>query len=501
MLLPQVEKALSRLELAIRDHELIGIFGDFDVDGVTATAILVEGLTALGGRAIPYLPDRFAEGYGVNNAALSRLKAQGVSLVVTADCGISNAAEVDFAHEIGLDVIVVDHHSIPERLPDAVALVDPKLPGCEYPCQELAACGVAFKLLGALGEHLGRPYQSEMHLDLVALGTVCDLAPMQGENRSFVRKGLRALAKTRRPGLWALAEFGRFDLEKADAEMLGFRIGPRLNAAGRIAHAGLAYELITTHDEGRARELALKLEHLNVERQRITREAVALSEALLAQEPKGAPLVMVGHAEIHQGIVGLVAGRLAEAHRRPAFVYQYVDGYCKGSARSIPEFNVVAALQSAQHLLSRFGGHRQAGGFTVPRENMPALREFLTANAQEQLAGRDLQPILEFDEEVELHELGPRELQWLPYLQPHGIGNPEPVFVARGLTVSESRPVGGDRTHLRLRLRSGTTAWPGIAFGLAHAAPRTGEKVDVAFVLRTDNRGRPDLHVRDLAPV
>jgi len=501
LLLPQIEPALARIAAAIHGSELIAVFGDFDVDGVTATAILVEGISALGGRVIPYLPDRFSEGYGVNSGALTELRSRGASLVITADCGISADNEVDHANEIGLDVIVVDHHAIPPRLPEAVALVDPKLPGCEYPCLELAACGVAFKLLSALADRLGASFDPEQHLDLVALGTVCDMAPLLGENRVLVRQGLKALRSTARPGLWALAEAGRFDLRDANAETLGFRIGPRLNAAGRIAHAGLAYELLTTEDETRARELAQQLEALNAERQRITKHAVEVSQQLIAEEgPNGAALIMVGHAEIQQGIVGLVAGRLAEAYRRPAIVYQHLGESCRGSARGIPEFNVVEALQAAAPLMTRFGGHRQAGGFTAPAANMAELRAFLGAYAHERLDGRDLTPSLEYDEEIDLDAFGERERKWLPFLEPYGLANAEPVFVARGLNVVESRAVGGDQTHLRLRLRSGAATWPGIAFGLAHAAPRRGARIDAAFTVRPGRNGAPDLHVKDFSP-
>ncbi len=496
--LPNIAAALQRIAAAIHGDELIAVFGDYDVDGVTGAAILVEGLTTLGGNVIPYLPHRFTEGYGVNNGALSSLRGRGVSLVITVDCGISSAAEVDFANEIGLDVIVVDHHTPPERQPAAVALVDPKLDGCRYPCTELAACGVAFKLLIALADHLGRHYDPDEHLDLVALGTVCDMAPLAGENRFLVRQGLRSLAKTKRPGLWALAEISRSELGRCTAETLGFRLGPRLNAAGRLDHANLAYELITTRNEQRAKELAQKLHQLNTERQRLTAKAAEVSKQLVESDPGDSPLLMVGHQQISQGIVGLVASRLVDTYHRPAIVYERGDEVCRGSARSIPQFNIVEALRDAQPLLTRFGGHRQAGGFSAETRNIDALRERLAVWTQRQLDGADLTPILEYDDEVDLGSVGIETLKWLPYLEPHGLGNPEPLFVGRGLTVVESRAVG-DGTHLRLRLRSQEVVWPGIAFGLAHAAPAPGSRIDAVFAITKDDRGRPDLHVKDLA--
>ncbi|HLZ69268.1 MAG TPA: single-stranded-DNA-specific exonuclease RecJ [Dehalococcoidia bacterium] len=499
LLLPNIEPALARIEHAMRDGEQIAVFGDFDVDGVTATAILVEGIASLGGNIIPYLPDRFSEGYGVNSAALSELRRRGVSLVLTADCGINADREVDHANEIGLDVIVVDHHSIPGRLPDAVALVDPKFSDSVYPCAELSAGGIAFKLLGALAERLGRPFAPERYLDLVALSTVCDMAPLVGENRALVRQGLKALQRTSRPGIVALAEAAGADLAKATAWTLGFQLGPRLNAAGRVAHANLAYELLSTHDEARARELAAKLHAHNVERQKQTLQAVEVSRTLIEHEDPEAPLLMVGHAKIQQGIVGLVASRLADTYHRPAVVYQQLGECCRGSARSIPAFNIVEALYAAAPLMTRFGGHRQAGGFTAPSENVPALREALVEQAHAQLDGQDLTPTLEYDDEIDLGGFGKRELQWFPFLEPFGLGNPEPQFLARGLEVLDRRAVGADRTHLQLRLRSNGVVWRGIAFGLAEAAPRPGDRLDALFSIRPGRSGAPELHVKDFA--
>ncbi|HEY7294028.1 MAG TPA: single-stranded-DNA-specific exonuclease RecJ [Dehalococcoidia bacterium] len=499
LLLPNIEPALQRIVRAIREDELIAVFGDFDVDGVTAAAILVEGIAALGGEVIPYLPDRFSEGYGVNSTALTALRRRGVSLVITADCGINADREVDHANEIGLDVIVVDHHSIPGRLPDAVALVDPKFGDSAYPCAELSAGGIAFKLLGALAERMGRPFAPEEFLDLVALSTVCDMAPLHGENRMLVRQGLKALQRSARPGLHALAAVAGADLAQATAWTLGFQLGPRLNAAGRVAHANIAYELVTTRDEERAHELAAKLNACNAERQKLTQQAVEVSRTLLERDGADAPLLMVGHAEIQQGIVGLVASRLADTYHRPAVVYQHLGDRCRGSARSIPAFNIVEALYASAPLMTRFGGHRQAGGFTAPSENVPALREALVAQAREQLSEQDLTPTLEYDDELDLGEFGKRELRWFPFIEPFGLGNPEPLFLARGLNVQDRRAVGADRSHLQLRLRSGAAHWRGIAFGLAHVAPRAGSRVDALFSVRHGRAGVPELHVKDFA--
>jgi len=497
--LPNVVAAFERTAHAIEAGELIAVFGDYDVDGVTSAVILTEGLRSLGGSARAYLPDRYAGGYGLSEAAVLEMHGQGVTLIVTADCGISAVDEVARANELGIDVIVIDHHAVPERLPEAAALVNPKLDGCLYPCLTLAACGVGFKFLLGLAEQLGSGYDPEQHLDLVALGTVCDMVPLEGENRTLVRRGLRTLARTHRPGLHALAETGRFDLSHADAETCGFRIGPRLNAAGRLQHANLAFELLTTHDEHRARDLALELNRLNGRRQQMTAAAMELARELVERDQRDAPLLLVGHERISRGIVGLVAGRLAEEYGRPALVYEAGATEAIGSARSIPGFDIFASMQASRALFRRAGGHEQAAGFTVATANIPALREQLQSWAAASLGTTPRPRLLEHDGEVELSSVGSYELRWLQTLEPYGQGNPEPIFVGRGLTVVESRPVGADRSHLRLRLGSGGAAWPGIAFGLAHVAPATGTRIDAAFALRAGDRGRLDLHIKDFA--
>lgn len=498
LLLPNMAAALDRLETAVHGGELIAVFGDFDVDGITSTAILVEALTTLGGKAIPYLPDRFLEGYGVNSAALSALHDRGVSLVITCDCGISAVDEVAHANEIGLDVIVVDHHSIPPVLPDAVALVDPKLDGCAYPCTELAACGLAFKLAGALAARLGPAYDAAVHLDLVGLGTVCDMAPLLGENRWFARQGLAALPRTQRPGLHALARAGGFALDSADGDVFGFRIGPRLNAAGRLDHAGVAYELLTTHDPARAAELATELDRLNTQRQQTTARAVAIAEGLVVEQTAGAAVLVAGHEQIPQGIVGLVASRLTESYNRPAFIYERGPEVSRGSARGVLAFNVVEALQAAAPLLTRFGGHRQAGGFTLPTANLAAFHALLEERARKLLAGQDQRPCLRYAAEIDLDADAAALLKWRPFLGPFGVGNPEPLLLARGLAVVEARAVG-DGSHLRLRLRGSGRVWSAIAFRLASAAPAPGARIDALVYVRPGRNGTPDLHVQDFA--
>jgi single-stranded-DNA-specific exonuclease len=532
-LLPDMERAVRRLRLALGRRELVAVFADFDVDGVTAAALLTQGLEALGGRVLTHIPDRFQEGYGLNTDAIDRLRAQGADLLLTADCGSSSLAEVEHARALGMDVIILDHHAVPEQLPPAQALVNPKLaqrepgasaglPGSESPgsgsLRELAAVGLAYQLMAALHEALNAAFEPDAHLDLVALGTVVDMAPLVGENREMVRRGLAALARTSRPGLRALMKVAGVGSEHLDTEALSFALGPRLNAAGRIANARLAYDLLVAGDEGEAARLAQRLDELNRERQRQTLDALSLAQELWsADDPlaRGGPLVMLGHPAFGSGIVGLVAARLAEELYRPAVVYELGESISRASARSIPEFDIVGALRTCAGLFRHFGGHRQAAGFTADNQALPAIKERLLEQAARDLAPLDLAPTIEVDAPMPLRALRAAEIQGLGLLAPHGIGNPRPTFLSRGVTVLECQAVGSDGQHLRLKLRDGPMVWPAIAFGMgegpiesreparpASGLPEPGSLIDVVYAFSADRRGgdKLELEVLDFLP-
>jgi single-stranded-DNA-specific exonuclease len=528
-LLPDMERAVRRLSLALRRRELVAVFADFDVDGVTAAALLTQGLEALGGRVLTYIPDRFREGYGLNTDAIDRLRAQGADLLLAADCGSSSLGEVEHARALGMDVLILDHHAVPERLPPAQALVNPRLlreeagtgnselgragesPGSRFPVpgslEGLAAVGLAYQLMAALHEALNAAFEPDEHLDLVALGTVVDMAPLLGENREMVRRGLVALAQTSRPGLVALMKVAGVDPGRLDTEALSFALGPRLNAAGRIANARLAYDLLVARDEEEAAPLAQRLDELNRERQRQTLEALSLARELWGAEDPRSPLVMVGHPALGSGIVGLVAARLAEELYRPAVVYELGESISRASARSIPEFDIVGALRTCAGLFRRFGGHRQAAGFTADNQALPAIKERLLAQAARELAPLDLAPTIEVDAAMPLRALRAAEIRGLGLLAPHGIGNPRPAFLGRGVTVVECQAVGSDGQHLRLKLRDGPVVWPAIAFGMGEASvesqasvrlPEPGSLIDVVYALSADRRGGDNLEVEVL---
>jgi single-stranded-DNA-specific exonuclease len=498
LLLPGMADAILRVDRAIREGELIALYGDFDVDGVTSIAILHEGLAPLGARTLPYIPDRFTEGYGLNFGAIRSLAAAGATLLVTADCGISSVAEVAYANELALDVIILDHHTVPDVLPDALAAVNPKRIDSPYPFDELAACGVAYRFLEVLYDHLGVAFNDADFIDLAALGTVVDVAPLIDENRRIVARGLEVMRSGGlRPGLAALARVSGVAPERFTSETLGFALGPRMNAAGRLAHANIALRLLLERDYRRAFDLASELNALNRERQRQTEEATQLAEELLG--PADAPLLFVVTDQIAPGIVGLVASRLAERRNRPAVVLSRGPEESRASARSIPGFDIVAAIRKEKELLVRHGGHRSAAGFTVRNEHLDELRERLTATAAAQLGREPARRVIDIDAEAPLAALDGLEVKGLMKFEPTGHGNRKPVLLSRGVRLLDAKPVGQSGDHLRLAVRDGQVTWRGIAFRQAGA--ELDDEVDIVYSLQHDLSGTGvELEVLDLAP-
>jgi single-stranded-DNA-specific exonuclease len=497
LLLPGMATAVQRVADAIREGELIALYGDFDVDGVTSIAILHEGLAVLGARTMPYIPDRFTEGYGLNLGAIRTLAAAGATLLVTADCGISSVAEVAYANELGLDVIILDHHAVPEVLPEALAAVNPKRIDSPYPFDELAACGVAYRFLEVLYAHFGTPFDEAAFIDLAAIGTVVDVAPLVDENRRIVARGLEVMRSGLRPGLAALSRVSGVAPERFTSETLGFALGPRMNAAGRLAHANLALRLLLERNFRQALELATELNALNRERQRQTEEATQLAEELLG--PDDAPLLFVVSDQISPGIVGLVASRLADRRNRPAIVLSRGPEDSRASARSVPGFDIVAAIRKERELLVRHGGHRAAAGFTVPNEHLDELKERLTATAAAQLGWEPPHRLIEIDAEAPLAALDGVEVRGLMRFEPTGHGNRKPVLLSRDVELRDARPVGATGDHLRLVVRDGTVTWRGIAF--RQAAAELDARLDIVYSLQPDFSGQGvEIEVLDLAP-
>lgn len=500
--------AVDRVAAAIRNDEHIAIYGDYDVDGVTATALLTQVLESYGAHVTPYIPDRFEEGYGLNIAALDALQGQGVGLVVTVDCGIRALDEAAHARRIGLDMVISDHHHVGEELPPALAVINPKQEGDDYPEKMLAGVGLAYKLAqGLLRRHpLPGGIDETALLDLVALGTVADLAPLSGENRVLVRRGLRVLNQTPREGVKSLIRIARLSAGQIRAVSIGFQLGPRLNAAGRLASAWAAYNLLTTHREERAERLADELEAHNRERQQLTRDITAHARELALEEGGADYLLFAAHESFNAGVVGLAASRLTDEFYRPAFVAEIrpEEGKSVGSARSIPEFNVTEALDSCSELLVRYGGHAAAAGFTVMNDRREELAGRLRDCAASRLAGADLRPAVTIDMEVALHELSFELAKQLQELEPCGYGNPSPVLVARDVQVLSHRTVGREGGHLKMSLRSSNSApLDAIGFGLGEWTTHMPAFVDVVFefdINEWQGLRSLQLNVKDLRP-
>ena len=503
-LLGDMEAACARIHAAVEQRRRICVHGDYDVDGIAATTLAVLLLRELGAEVAWHLPSRFDEGYGVSRATLARLADEGCGLVLTVDCGITAVAEVAEASERGLDVVVTDHHRPGEELPDCpVVATRPS----DYPFPELCGTGVVYKLGQALfGIDSDVPRK---HLDLVALATIADVVPLVDENRSLAIAGLRGLARTSKPGLRALMRSAGVDPAAVDAGAVGFRLAPRLNAAGRLGHPREALELLLTDDEAEARRLADSLEELNRERQaiegRILREAVAQVEAWPPEQRARRGYAVAG-ADWHEGVIGIVASRLVERYHRPVVLISGTEGDWKGSGRSIPTFDLHAALGACSGLLGRWGGHRAAAGLSIPEENVEAFAEAFAAQAAAALDEDDLEPVTTIDAVVARGaDLSLDLCAELARLAPFGLGNPAPILLAPGCGLAELATVG-DGKHLRFRIRrEGRDGGSAIAFGQGSRLEvlRPEALYDIAFRLeenRWNGTVAPQLVVRRVFP-
>ena len=486
LLLPDMGSAISRLQRALLDGETIGIFGDFDADGITGTALLAEGLEALGGKVIPYVPHRVKEGHGLSSQAVNTFHEQGATLIVTVDCGITSPDEMEEAASLGMDTIITDHHTPLPRVPAALAIVNPKLAGSAYPFPNLAGVGLAFKLVQALSQHMGRPWDERL-LQLAAVGTVTDVTPLVGENRYIVAAGLRSMNADPIPGLKELLRLGGLADTVLDTESISFVLGPRLNAPGRLDHAIRSYNLLRASSQEEALPLALELGRLNRERQELTGKALDNAIKQIGPDLPSDHILLLWSEDFTPGIVGLLASRLVDEHYRPAVVVALDGDVGRGSARSIPEFNLASALKECHDLFTRFGGHPRAAGFTIPRENLPALRERLPAIAQRELAHLSLQPTINIDAHVRLTTLTGENFRFFQDLAPYGEGNHAPVFITRGVKVMDVMRLGAKGQHLKLRLKHGGATWDAMAFGQGDAWHDEADLLDVVYSVGVDH--------------
>jgi single-stranded-DNA-specific exonuclease len=522
--LADMDRAVERIDRALRDGETIVVYGDFDADGVTSTVLLTEALRGMADDRrliIPYIPDRVDEGYGLNLEALSALRQKGAGLVISVDCGIRSPIEAAHARAIGLDMIITDHHSLGRELPLAAAVINPKRPDSDYPERMLAGVGIAYKLAQALRQALpNRVGGDESNLlDLVAIGTVADLAPLMGENRKLVAEGLAVLNEVRRPGIAALMNVSGLQPGQMTAESIGFALGPRINAAGRLAHAYDAARLLISTNSVSAQEQARLLDELNRKRQSLTRQLSARAEQMVDAE---APIIIAGDPEFKSGIVGLVASRLSEKAYRPVIIMEHGEEESRGSCRSIPEFHITKALDEVADLLVRHGGHAQAAGFTIRNQHLPEFVARMTEIARDQLDGQDLRPGLAIDAVLPLTQVDWALHGTLEQLEPTGYQNPSPLLLSRAVEVVSHRPVGAEGSHLQLFVvdahRNGaaryggpakispgrpTQAFPAIAFRQGEWAGMMPQFVDIVYrvgVNRWQGTSNLQLVIEDIRP-
>jgi single-stranded-DNA-specific exonuclease len=497
--LPDVDRATVRIRQARDRGETVAVFGDFDADGVTGTALMVMALRRYGLKVVSYIPHRVTEGHGLNSGAVDSLRQQGVSLIITVDCGVTDVGPVQHANENGVDTIITDHHLIAENLPNAAAIINPHAPHSEYGFDHLTGVGMVLKLSQALLQAEKGDRWADGLMELAAIGTITDLAPLLGENRYIVDRGLKHLSKTTSIGLRALMTATRVDTNHVNAETIGFGLGPRINAAGRLDHADIALELLTTEDQARADSLVAELDRYNNQRRQLTDETLEASRNQLPMVIP--PLIGVGSPDFNPGVVGLVAGRLAEEFATPAFCYAMDDGQIMASCRSAPGFHWADALNACDDLLLRHGGHAQAAGFTCEASVLPTLTDRLQAIAAEQMG--DVAPSTDgvVDTEVKLTDMVGATFQALQKMEPFGMGNPAPLFLTRGVEVRDARTMGATAAHFRLSLATDGTTWDAVAFRQSWV--KGTSHVDIVYTMGIDYwNGNPRLRltIKDYAP-
>lgn len=500
--LADTDKAVCRINTALMRHETIGVFGDFDVDGMTATAVIAEALTWLGAKVVTHIPNRFTQGHGLNASGVAELHDKGATLVITCDCGISDLDEADKSAALGVDLIVTDHHVPLTRLPKAVAVVNAKRRDSKYPFREFAGVGIAFKLMQAVYDGRNDASRLDELLELVALGTVADMVALVGDNRMLVQKGLRVLNRTARPGLQALIQASGLTPGAITSFDISWALGPRINSSGRIDDADMSLRLLMTASQNEAEKLAAELDVVNSQRQLLTTEVYdKVTEQLASQLDR--PLLFAADGSYPEGVIGLVAGKISKEFYRPAVVVTSGDELCRGSSRSIPEFDLAAALEQCSSLLVSFGGHPLAAGFAVTPHNLPLLEERLVELAAGQLDGLELHPHVDVDAEVRLKDLSGDSYKLMRSLEPFGQQNAEPSFLSRGVEVVECRSLRNHEKWTSLRLRQNGATWDAVDFRTLRGPDDIPRLIDLVYNLRMRRWNGEEMlqaHILDLAP-
>jgi single-stranded-DNA-specific exonuclease len=458
-LFDDMEKVVRRIEQAKNKKEKVVIYGDYDADGITASIIMKETLDNLGVDSFVYIPDKRTEGYGLNASAIDMIKEKKASLIITVDCGITNITEIEKANALEIDVIITDHHHVPKIVPPAYAIINPHTNDSKYPFKDLAGVGVAFKVVQAIYQRLisGKIEQTKWMLDLVAIGTIADCVPLVGENRLFAKFGLVVLTKTKRIGLKELFTVGRIIIDEntlLDTKKVSFYIAPRINAAGRIKHANLAFDLIFEKNIAKARESALEIEAQNTQRQKMTDKLTDEVKILAQGLYKDKKFIFAIGEHFPVGILGLVAGKIAQKFNKPTAVFNESADVCMGSFRSVPQINIIETIEECKELLVKFGGHSQAAGVSVRKENVEKFYAKMDEVINKKLAGVDLSEEIKVDSEALAENINFDLVEELEKLKPFGEGNREPIFLIKNLVVREKRVVGNGNKHIKLFLAS-----------------------------------------------
>lgn len=502
-LLLDMEKAIERLLQAIDREEPVVVYGDYDVDGVSATALMVQVLQKFNAKVTRYIPNRFDEGYGVNKEAVQLLADSGAKLILTVDCGIRSPEEAELAHQLGVDMIVSDHHYPKDKLPAAVAVICPKREGDPYPDKDLAGVGLAYKIAqGLFAKRKAGDWCADDWLDFVALGTVADVVPLVGENRVMVRRGIGLIRQGKRAGLQALIRVTGRDPQRVSAGDIGYMIGPRLNAAGRMESALQAYSLLMADSVEEAAVQAQKLDNQNAERQKLTKEMRAMAEDQFGPEPE-LSILTTFNENYNAGVMGLVATSLVEAYYRPAIVGSIEGDVIRASCRSIEEFHITQALDECADLLVRHGGHSMAAGFTLEKAKVDQFLERIQAVAERELSGKELRKTLKADLEMSIEQVKDVSLRDLEKLQPTGMENPNAVFISRNVEIKAARAIGAEKKHLKLTCLAGYFLLDAVAWNQADWLPMLPGKFDILYNIEENSymgNRTMQLNVRDMRP-
>ena len=499
-----IPEALDAILSAIDTKKKIVIFGDFDADGITATALLYLFLKKCGAEVDKYIPNRFDEGYGLTEYSLNGLMSLKPELVITVDCGIRSISEIETLKSHGINVIVSDHHQPKQDVPDCISVICPKQIGDQYPFKHLAGVGIAYKIAKAFCNQFPKfEIDADDYLDLVAIGTIADLAPLIDENHTLTKRGLEIISRSKRPGLCALAEIGRIDLKNINTQDIGFIIAPRLNAAGRMSSAEKSFQLLATDDVEEANVHAHLLNEENKNRQDEVAYLLKDVKSHIEENFTDDKLITYSAPDLKEGVIGLVASKLCEEYYRPVIIGSERDGYIRASCRSIPELNITNALDHCANILVRHGGHAMAAGFTVSKDKLKELFRRLQTICIEQLSGKALDPVIEAESEVSLEDLVTLSLHDLARLEPTGVENPQPLFVTRNIIINSLVQIGSDKSHLRFKVRAGKGFIGAIAFRMGKEIDNLGEEtpVDILYAFESNNfngQSYQQLNIKDI---